>query len=165
MRNAVTGGNGYNLTSAITDSQGIDRDRVKMTQADAFAKSMSSIIGRTGQIKSDFGAEGHASFTIGTPGKSVIGSGAEFSTRVGGGLRSVETENYDIYYGLARRIQEKAEQYATNPDGSLDKARYNDAYMGDLNKIREATDAQATGQGEASFGIKGIISKFGELSR
>ena len=165
MRNAVTGGNGYNLTSAITDSQGIDRDRVKMTQADAFAKSMSSIIGRTGQIKSDFGAEGHASFTIGTPGKSVIGSGAEFSTRVGGGLHSLETENYDIYYGLARRIQDKAEQYATNPDGSLDKTRYNDAYMSDLNKIREATDAQARDQGEASFGIKGITGMFGRLPR
>lgn len=165
MRNAVAGGNGFNLTSAITNSEGIHRDRVKMTQADAFAKSMSSIIGRTGQIRSEVGAEGHASFTIGTPGKSVIGSGAEFSTRVGGGLSSVENENYDIYYGLARRIQDKAEQYATNPDGSLDKTRYNDAYMDDLNKIREATDAQATGQGEASFGIKGITGMFGRLPR
>ena len=136
-----------------------------MTQADAFAKSMSSIIGRTGQIKSEVGADGHASFTIGTPGKSVIGSGAEFSTRVGGGLHSLETENYDIYYGLARRIQDKAEQYATNPDGSLDKTRYNDAYMSDLNKIREATDAQARDQGEASFGIKGITGIFGRLPR
>ena len=102
-------------------------------------------------------AAGGGSLTVGTIGKGLLGSGADASASVRIGQRNFEDHNYNLYYGMIRRIQNEARYQAMQPGGTLNTDRYNQLYTHGLHELWNATDNLSQGKSEFSFGASSIV--------
>jgi|Deesub1362A_J573_1020465.scaffolds.fasta_scaffold00073_7 hypothetical protein len=89
---------------------------------------------------------------------TLINSGITNGGMSGLGRRNNEEQNYDVYYGMIRRIQSEAGEKATI-GGKFDRNQYEELYLQGLNNLYKATDSIAKGKTEFTFRSSGIIGE------
>ena len=94
----------------------------------------------------------------------MLGFGASASGSVAVGRRNLEDQNYDLYYGVVRRIQDKARLEA-EVDGKFYESKFTELYTKNLHDLWQATDAYATGHTEFSFGADSFVGEVWEERR
>jgi hypothetical protein len=149
---------GRRISDAVTHA---GRDEEEVLQAKAYAASLSEIVSRKGINVSYTVVDSTGTLRLGTPGEGLLGVGASASGSVTVGRRNLEDQNHDLYYGVVRRIQDKARQEASE-EGTFDNARFNEVYTKSLHELWQATDAYAKGHSEFSFGAGSFVGEVWE---
>jgi len=159
MLNAVIAKNpvlGDRILEAVTYAK---REKEETVQARSLSQALSSIISNSGKLVTFTDTAGKGTLTVGTPGQGLLGTGANAQASVHFARRNAEEHNYDLYYGMVGRIQEKAREKATRPDGMLDSAMYSKLYAQALHDLWKATDEVAHGKTEFSFGADSFLGE------
>ncbi|NVM20468.1 MAG: conjugal transfer protein TraG N-terminal domain-containing protein [Desulfobacterales bacterium] len=147
---------GDRISGAVTVAS---REMEEVRQAQAFSQSLSSIVSRTGNTTTFTNVDGRGTLKIGTPAEGLLGLGAKATGSVQIGRKNIEDHNYNLYYGMVRRMQSEAREKAARPDGTLDSEMYNKFYMQGLHNVWRATDELAHGKTEFSFGASGFVGE------
>lgn len=139
------------------------REREQLAQADALASALSSKVNHRGIVRSS--AEGSLSggayigssthgFTLG-----LVDAGARVDSKIGTSGANSEESNYNLYYGMVRRIQENSRTMATAADGRLDENKFRQLYTEGIHELTHGTDHLAAGKTEFSFGASAIVAE------
>ena len=144
------------ISEAVTHAR---REKEETVQARSLSQALSSIISNSGKLVTFTNVAGRGVLKVGTPAEGLLGFGARAAGSVEVGRRNTEEHNYDLYYGIVGRIQEKARKKATRPDGTLDSVTYSKLYTQGLHDLWRATDEVARGKTEFSFGASGFVGE------
>ncbi|MCD4831674.1 MAG: conjugal transfer protein TraG N-terminal domain-containing protein [Anaerohalosphaeraceae bacterium] len=152
MLNAVIAKNDL-LSNRISSAGTVaGRDTEEIVQAKALSQALSGIVNREGLSMTYVDSAGGGSLRAG-----ALGAGANASASVGIGQRNLEKYNYNLYYGMIRRIQSEARHQAIQPSGTLDTGKYNRLYTQGVHELWNATDNLSHGKSDFSFGASSIV--------
>ena len=100
------------------------REQEEIMQARALAEGLSTIVSKQGRYITFTNTEAGGSLRVGIPGgkltEAITGVGVEARANLGVGQKNTEERNYNLFYGMTRRIQETAQAKALRSDGSFD---------------------------------------------
>ncbi|MDO9567200.1 MAG: conjugal transfer protein TraG N-terminal domain-containing protein [Candidatus Desulfaltia sp.] len=137
------------------------REQEEIMQARALAEGLGSIVSKKGKYATfvDTGVGG--SLSVGIPGgkltEFITGVGVKGQTDLGIGQRNAEEYNYNLFYGMIRRMQETAHEKSMQPDGIFDHNKYRELYTSGIQDMAQGVDALSKGKSEFSFGASSIV--------
>jgi len=130
-------------------------------QARALAEGLSTIASKKGRYMTFTNTEAGGSLSVSIPdGKLtefITGVGVKGQADLKIGQRNTEEHNYDLFYGMTRRIQETAYEKSMRPDGIFDRNKYRQLYTSGIQDMAQGVDVLAKGQSEFSFGASSIV--------
>ncbi|MBW2664015.1 MAG: hypothetical protein JRD93_19065, partial [Deltaproteobacteria bacterium] len=138
------------------------REQEEIMQARALAEGLTTIVSKKGKYATFINTEAGGSLRLTNPGeiitKTLTGISAEAHANLGIGQRNAEERNYNLFYGMTRRIQETAFEKSIQPDGTLDQNMYKELYTSGIHDLTQGADALAKGNSEFSFGVSSIVA-------
>jgi len=133
--------NETHLSSRISNAPTLAaREGEETLQAKKIAEGLGGIVTKQGRVASFSEAKG------GLGGNYIIAHG---STSVG--KTNYEEENYNMYYGQVRRMQDQAREQATE-NGEFNPDKFEQKYSKNLKDLYSATNEIAQGKSEVNFG-------------